>query len=533
MQTQDNQRAALFDKVVLGLGILGIVLLAAALGGSYLPKYVPAKVALYLRYAGWVTVGLYVLATAWQNRGWIADVSRQRRARSGANSVAAVAVVLALLGFGNYFGAKYHKRIDVTENKKFSLSDQTKKVLKELKEDLTVTAFVSNNDHRFQGMNRQIKDLWDQYAYLSPRIKFKIVDVDRDPSVARKFEVTRYGTVFIQRGEGKKIEVQGTSEQDATSAILKATQDTQKVVYFVQGHGEADPESHEEPGMGQAKSSLEKQNYQVKKLSLLTEKQVPADAAVVIVAAPKKPFYPQELDKLGAFVKQGGRLYAMLAPQEGDTGFEKWLTKYGVTVRKDVVIDPQQFHPYSGYGEMAPVVHRYPYHETTQRLAATFFPLSRSVSALEQLPEGVSVSPLVETSEFAWGETNLKGQAKQDAADAKGPLKLAMAATLTPPASASPTALVAKESRVVVFGNTSFATNQFILGGGNGDLFLNALNWLTEQSALVSIPSKDTAPKTIDFQNGQVEAVFFTTVAGVPLGLVFLGGFVWWRRRSA
>jgi ABC-type uncharacterized transport system involved in gliding motility auxiliary subunit len=531
---------SVFDWLVTALGAVSVLLLAGALAGTYFPQHMPFSVANGLRIAGWIGVGLYVLGIGWQSRAFLADLARNKKTQGGANTLVFSIAFLAVLGLLNYVGAKYHKRLDVTQNKQYSLSEQTQKILGGLKAETKVVMLVRPGDPQVQ----QMKELWQEYAYHSKQLKFETLDPDREPSKARAFATEfntgptlRYGQIFLTQGE-KKVEVTGSTEQDFTAGLLKLTQDRQKVVYFLEGHGEQE--------LFQAKQALGKQNYKAESLSLFGKKDIPEDAAVVVVAGPQSALMPQEVDVLKAYVERGGRVYAMLSDKR--TGLEDWIQQLGVTVRNDLVVDPRAN---LNYDPAVPVTLRHPYHAITQGLQATAYPMTRSLKQADKMPEGVIASALIETSPEAWGETNLMSRqiGFDPGQDAKGPLTLAYAlmidrkaapeATASTPASASAEAGAAsaekkQQTRMIVMGSAQFA-NDALFGSelSNGDLFLKSLNWLAEEDALVSIPAKDMAPKTIEMMGNQINAVFWTSVAGMPSLLILAGGVIWWRRRRA
>lgn len=527
MQTKKS----VLDWAITAIGAISVLLLAGALAGTYFPKEIPFSLANGLRIAGWIGVGLYALGVLWQSREFLMDLARSKKAQGGANTLVFSLAFLAVLGLLNYVGAKYHKRLDVTQNQQYSLSEQTKKIVGSLKAETKAVMLVRPGDPQVQ----QMKELWQEYSYQSKHLKFETIDPDREPSKARAFATEfetgpnlRYGQVFLTQG-AKKVEVTGTTEQDFTAGLLKLTQDKQKVVYFLEGHGEQE--------LFQAKNALTKQNYKTENLSLFGKKEVPADAAVVVVAGPQSALMPQEVDVLKAYVAQGGRVYAMLSDKR--TGLEGWLEQLGITARNDLVVDPRAN---INYEPAMPVALRYPHHAITQGLQATAYPMTRSLKQAEKMPDGVTAWSIVESSPEAWGETNLMGRefGFDAGKDAKGPLSLAYALMLDQkPATAAPAATASteaekKQTRMVVVGTAQFAADRLYNSElSNGDLFLKSLNWLTEEEALVSIPAKDTTPRTIEMMGNQINAVFLTSVAGVPALLVFVGGFIWWRRRRS
>lgn len=520
-----NQPNKTLDWGITIIGFLAIALLAGALViANFFPK-VPFTVVTGLRYGGFVAIALFVIGSGIQNRDFLKDLIGRRTTQNGANSLVLTIAVLAIIVLLNWFGTRYHHRADLTSNQQFSLSPQSKQVVKTLKSELKLTAFIRNGDPQ----GRQLKDLMAEYGYVTDKLKLELIDPDREPGKVKLFfeshpTASQRANVLMVENAGKLTESQGVTEQDITGAILKATQEKQLNVYFLQGHGELDPEGFQQEGISQAKQSLEKQNYKVQKLSLFeTKNAIPADCDVLVVAGPRQRLMPQELATLTAFVQKGGKLYVMLTAG-ADSGLEELLASYGITPENDLVVDPRA----NLFGDAAvPVVQTYPSHAITQGLRPTIYPAARSLT-VGQAPAGVTVTSLAEASDMSFSKRNLKDRSAEfnAAVDKKGPVKLAVAATT--PASGS-----VKASRLMAVGNAQFISNGFYSGAGNGDFFVNSVNWLADQDNLVSIPAKNNEPKQLFLTNQQQTTIFLTTVAGAPAAMLLAGGLVWWRRRRS
>lgn len=512
--TTPKKNDVLLDRVNLGLGVLAITLLAGGLLIGNLPvaRSLPAGLPQGIHTAGLVVMGLYLVSLAWLKREDLLSMGKNRHAQSGANLGLQIAAVIAILAALNWWGARHHGKVDLTQNKQYSLSEQTQKIVTGLKEPVSATVFIKAGDTA----SENLKTLWKDYADLNrDKLKLEIVDLDKDPTKARQMQITMINSSVLQRGD-RKTTITGTQEQDLTSGLLKVTQTGQKVVYFLTGHGEAAIDKFDPNGLSYAKDALEKQNYKVDTLTLFGKApSVPSDAAVVVIAGPDKPYQPAELSALRTYLEKGGKLYAALRPVV-NANLAGLLADYGITVRDDLVVDLRM-----NAGALdAPAVRQFPYHQTTQNLQAAYFPGARSLAKAEKLPAGVAVTPLVETSADAWGETSYKNpQLAFDAkADHKGPLSLMLLAERG-------------QTKVIAAGSAGFVQNEHYVRYNDGDLFLNGLNYLADQENLVSIPPKDSTPKNVDLMPDQYNGIFFGTVVGIPLALLLIGGFVWWRRR--
>jgi ABC-type uncharacterized transport system involved in gliding motility auxiliary subunit len=355
------------------------------------------------------------------------------------------------------------------------------------------------------------------------------VDPDRDPALARALGVEAYGTTVLEaKGRTEKVQ-DADQEEKLTNALVKVMREGKRVVYAVQGHGEADLASSDRPGFSEAKGALEKANYEVKPLALARQGKVPDDAAVLIVAGPRTDFFGPEIDALDGYLGRGGKLLVMINPpfpeRSQPEALRKLLGGWGLTLADDLVIELNPLGQAFGIGPQVPIVQQYEPHPITRELAGvmTLFPLTRSIGTAKTPPAGVAVQPLARTTPDSWGETDRQaleqGQAKQDPQDLKGPLTLAAVATRD-------------KARVVLYGTASLASNQFLNVQGNRDFFLNTVAWLAEEEDQISIRPRDTKQTPVFLTSQQAQAVFWLPVVILP-GLALAGGIVAAVRRRA
>ncbi|MGQ9684164.1 MAG: GldG family protein [Anaerolineae bacterium] len=451
-----------------------------------------------------------------------------RIVREGSNALAVTVAVLGILALLNILGARYHRRVDLTAERQFSLSQQTLQVLAALPEPVTITAFMTPRYYARQ----QVEDLLKEYSYRSSLLRYEIIDPEKQPGKARQAGVTRDGTIIFQAGE-RRQEALGSDEQEFTSALVKVTRKEQKKVYFLTGHKERDPEDYAPEGYRQIAQALQRDNYQVAPLNLVVSPTVPSDAAAVIIAAPIVTPTVAEFQALNTYVDGGGSL-CILGDPASSVNLDPLLARWGLSLRSDVIIDPVS----SPQGDPAtPVASRYPYHDITKDLGGlmTLYPVAASIGEATQPPEGVTLSPLVQTSAQSWGETDRNNQqVRLDAGqDTSGPLHLGVAATLAL-AQTSETG-EAKHARLVVFGDADWVSNDVLqsLQGylGNADLFLNAISWLAEEETLISIRPSRPAERIVMLTAPQVQLVLYASIILLPGAVAVAGFWVWWKRR--
>jgi ABC-type uncharacterized transport system involved in gliding motility auxiliary subunit len=466
----------------------------------------------------------------------------RRQMKYGANSFVLVAVVLGILGAVNYLVFRHSKRWDLTKGQRYSLSDQTRKILAGLKEDVKIVYF-QRAANAGEGPDRL-----KEYEHASPRVKTEFIDPVAKPGRARDYEITAVPTLVVERG-AKREKISNDSEQDISNALIKVTRDSKKTVCFASGEGEADLDDVADGGLSGAKAALAKNQYETKKVVLLQESKLPQDCTVLVVAGPQKDLLPQVVDQIRAYVKGGGKAMLMEEPELKTSfpNFSALLKEWNIETARDVVLDYSLQNQLSGTGALTPLAAQYPYHEITKDFRlATAFHTARSMKAGSASPAGVHAQNLVETSSQSWAESDLslKEPVEQnEGKDQKGPISLAAVATIelespspAPSPSPSPAAEDAAkpkkpEARVVAFGDVDFASNAFLGFPGNADLFLNSVAWLAQDADLISIRPKEADDQRLFLTGQQVQNVFLLSLVLLPGLFVVLGIFSWWRRR--
>ena len=513
-------------------GALGVGLLV--LGGilSLLPG-VPGTVSNLALIMG--ALGLVVSLV--MSAGRIGTRLGRRSMRYGAHAALVILVVSGIVVLVNFISNRHHRRIDLTANRRYSLSEQTLNILKSLDKDVKFTAFFK------EGEGENLKDLLMEYDYYSDRITYEFVDPDRHPGMARRYGVTTYGTLIAETDE-KEEKVSGSTEEVMTNVLLKVTREGKKVVYFLDGHGEKNIDSNERDGYDVARRAIEDDNYVVKKHLLMQEATVPEDCSVLVIAGPQKDLLVHEREALTEYLEGGGKALFLLDPSPSP-GLEDFMKRWGVIVGRDVIVDVSGVGQLFGADEFIPIVYDFGKSDITKNFdIATFFPFARSVAKDEDAAEGLAVDVLAETSPHSWAETgSLEGVIKLDEGeDTKGPISLAVVVTAelkvkeaeidTADTEDAEELHEEAKSRLVVFGDSDFASNAYFGLYGNGDLFLNAVSWLAEEEDLIAIRPKSPDTRRVTMTFSQAQSVFFFTVILIPAVVFITGLSVWWRRRG-
>ncbi len=448
--------------------------------------------------------------------GWM----KARQTRYGAFLVLYLVVILAVVGAANWLANGHNKTVDVTANKQYTLSDETKKVTANLKQPVTIYYFNKSDSYD------QARDLLDRYRNLSSKIRVDYVDPDKKPDVARLEGARAMGDIVVDNGQ-KKETAKALTEEELTGALVRASKNGEKTVCFVTGEGEHQLSDTDRDGYSSIKDALEKNNYKTDTISLIEKPEVPKSCSVVVVGGPKHDYLQPALDALKTYVTGGGKVLFNLdavlnVPDEkmGDTPkLAEMISQWGVTPDGDVILDLSSASRL--FGQISPVVGSYENHPIVRVMGdnATVFPLARSLDV--KSPAEKLFSSTADSYSLINPKTPIDDAELQKAK--KGPFVLGAAATVGTGSNAA---------RIVVVGSSSWMANNIMAAPiGNRDLALNMMNWLTSDEDLISIRPKEPEDRRLNVTGNTMRVLFMTSVVLLPLIVVFSGVSVWWKRR--
>ncbi len=460
------------------------------------------------------------------------------RLKSTSNLTAAILLVLALVVVITLLSERHYIRWDLTATGEHTLSEKTLQVLETIEEPVHIKAF-SREGHPDAD---EVERLLGAYHYASPDITYELIDPDRNPAVTRRYNIRSLNSMVLE-GYGKTQTVKLVDEERITNGLIRLSKSESRVCYWVSGHGERSFEGREPGDLSSLQEDLSDQNYRFEKLYLM-KRDVPEDATVVVVAAPKKPLFPEEVDSLRGYLEGGGSLVIFLEPFM-DGGLRPFLAEYGIRTSEDVIVD--KMSRVMGGDYLLPMVAEYGSHEITRDFRLTsFFELARSVEASEKAGPNIETTPLAMTSPESWAETDLEALDRGEVGfdpeeDRKGPLSLAAISEIRPPlkkagkegeedapAPGDPSGA----GRLVVFGDADFASNKYFHTSGNADFILNTMNYLAGREDFITIQKKHRDVEALMLNREQGMLVFWIPVVVIPLCVLILGTVVFLRRRS-
>jgi len=420
-----------------------------------------------------------------------------------------VILVLGIAVLVEVIAYRHNQRLDLTPGRDYSLSAQTISVLKHLDRDIAITVF-------YKGGNRsQHEELLRRFLMYTPHIRYRLLHLDRNPSLARLQGISGYGQTVLE-SRGQKLVIASPSESNLLNAILKLTSRKNRRIMFSTGHGEQALD-REYKKLAQA---LGLEAWTVEGINLMRQVPPPEPNSVLVVAGPGRDFLPGELERLGAYLKGGGNLVIMLEPFSRLPGLRRFLAGYGIQVGRDIIIDKK--NKLMGRDYLVPLIPYFARGPITSSLrSAAVFPTAGSVTLPEKPGPGRDASYLAMSSPASWAKGDEKAVREgrvdfQEGLDRKGPIPVAVLVSLGPEKGG-------KGRRLVCFGDSDFLRDSFLDILANKDLFLNTVDWLTQQGQLVSIRKRQYSYPYHSMTKQEGTWAFVIFVILLPAIAIFLG----------
>ena len=444
---------------------------------------------------------------------------------SSAITAVVIAAVIFLNATVSIIGGKLPLKIDLTRDKIFEFSEQTKDVMKNL--DNEIKAYALLPDEAQGEYVDYMKEYLDKYKKLNSKFVVEYVDPYTDPTFMYKYadegSQAEMGAVIIECGEKYKTvdfdkiftygytnKIQIDMEREVTSAIMSVTGQLKNFeVLFTAGHGEE--------GAVKLKSLLESEGYSSKDIVLATEK-IPEDAKIIFTVVPKEDFTAQERDALDAFMDKGGKYVFVASPEMPSLErIDSYLAEWGLNRNRDIVYETDTNSALTnGYGIPIPIA-KIQWHTITEKIAYSQSPLAMEEATSITVSESANkalVTKLLLSTEKAYG-VSIEKRGEM----ALGPLCMA--------------AISENEdnSSAVLFIGSYLATENTEGAYLNSDFVLNGVNYLSGIDTAVSIRAKQISPEKMTMTAQQVTLATLLLQWVLPAIIVLIGLVVWLRRR--
>lgn len=446
-----------------------------------------------------------------------------------------VLVFLALVVMLGYLTSQYRWAKDITQANRNILTQGSVNVLKQMDGDVNITVYATNDDaNNGDTFRKGMLDFVARYQREKKNVFITFVNPSEEPKLAQEAGVKVDGETIVEYNKRSEHITPPFAEQEMTNLLVRLSRTNNQPVMYLDGHGERLLQGLKNHDLGEFGKQLESKGFKFANPDLTIAQAVPANGAMLVIAAPQVDISAVEAKKIKAYIEAGGNVLWLL-DDDNLHGLQEVAEYLGIKVSPGIVVD-RAAEQYGADPKMA-FASLYGDHAITRNfMLRTVFPEAHQVDGQASDDLGWKVGRLIDVAPNGWlesdkippGAQNLKVRFDQGK-DKAGPINIGVALERE---------YGKKGQRVVVIGNANFLANTFITNGGNLDLGINIINWLAGDDRLITIqpmPLKDinvTIPAT---DQGRLVAwsVFHAFQYFIPVGLFVAGLFLWWKRRKA
>lgn len=513
--------------------------------------------------AFWIVLAISIIITILAiifDRKNIISLLKMRFVHKAFLGILSLIIVLAIL-IGLYvISVNFPLRFDLTQNKSYTVSQQTMDILSRIDSPLSIVVLRSqSSDPTSSDWRADL--LLEQYRRINKRITVEYINPIEKPSARSKYQMTQVGEIVFtygqsgQSGQNKQVRIYRkdltsqskvtseplfVGEEKFTQAIYTLLEQESSVIYFTVGHGERQLQDRGGEGLSFVKTYLENENYRVRELNIILE-NIPTDASLLVIASPIETFSNFEMEKLNNYIKTGGKLLILYDSFMDRSGFRSnldiFLREWGFIVRNDYIID-------SASSVVIPVniVPQYTSHPITQTLREgnvfACLVVARSVLSGENAYNGVFENIITTTPQgYAKREAtfDLSRARFNPRTDIGGPVPLGISGTYNIEGRENP-------ARIAVFGDATFALNAYInpeqgqsvdiAFAGNKDLFMNTIAYLLEARQKITVRPKEASVRNLTLTTTQTNFIRYVAQIGLPCLFGILGVLIWFFRRK-
>ncbi len=449
------------------------------------------------------------------------DINRKLRMQMLLQSSLFLVLLITLTALLAYVARDYRKEWDVTRSARNTLSQASRNVLGQFAGPVTITAYVVAQDGRGQNLHKSIQEFMHPYLRVKPDIELRFIDPREQPKLAAAAGVRAPVEMVVEYRQRKEHLTEFT-EQAITNTLMRLARGADRLVLWLDGHGEAKLNGAANHDLGDFGRQLQQKGFQLNSVNLAVAQEMPANAAALIIASPEVDLLPAEVQKLRHYLQGGGNLLWLINPGPL-RGLQPVSELLGLVLTPGTVVDPT-LKPRSGPPTFA-VASVYARHPITNAFRLnTMFPFARQIGAAES--DEWRITPLIDVAPRGWVEVGKLDEkiVFDKTRDFPGPVNIATAFERM---------VGDRTQRVVVIGTGHFLSNTFLGNGGNLDLGINIVNWLTGDDNLITIQPRTAADSNVEIGQVTLYLIVFTFLLLLPLAFIVTGGIIWWRRRRS
>lgn len=441
----------------------------------------------------------------------------KRRLQSMAHHGLFVVLLVALTALLAYFAREYRVERDLTDSHRNTLSAATLEVLSKLDGPVSVTGYALEKNSRGDSLHQEIRDFIRPYQRAKPDLTLTLIDPREQPKAASDAGVHAPVELVVEY-KRRTVHLTEFNEQAFANALVRLARGAERLVLWLEGHGERKLNGVANHDLGEFGRQLESKGFRLSSVNLVLAQEVPANAALLVIAGPQVDVLPTEVQKIRRYVANGGNLLWLIDP-EPLHGLAPIAEALGLVLTPGMVVDPEAARV------NAPATHAlaatYDRHAITDGFnLVTVFPRARQINTIES--DEWRIRPLVEVAPRGCVKTGKPEGGCDPKRDIPGPIVVATALER---------AVGDRQQRVVVVGSGSFLSNTFIGIGGNRDLGINLVNWLSGDDNLITLQPRRAGDDSIDIDQTILYVIAFSFLMVIPLAFMITGVAIWWRRR--
>ena len=493
-----------------------------------------------IKIIGWILVGfgfILVGSAAVIDFRRVRGAVSSKRGKFGTGTSVMVIVFVGIIIFVNAISVGVYHQFDMSALSQFTLSPQTKDVLSKVNANINILCFFLPTDDKYQTETYALNML-DEYKNYTTDLNVTIIDPDKNPEEARKYNITDstlYESVVFKTDKGT-VMVTPTeivdpntgnvyAEDYFTNAILQVTGQQEKKVYFVTGDGEATPNDT----LGDLATALNTDLLQVVPLNLQVVTSIPSDCAVLVVAGPTTPMTAAERQIISDYLANDGYAILLTNPNSPDD-IAQLLKPWGVNAQSSTIIDP------SGYVAPNQNILQIPANRDYVGETNVYFPGATAIIPQPTAPTNMDVTALVWTTTNSYLVKNFDSSvAPKFDPTTEVQQSYAVGVLIKPTnikdSGGNDTGVPYPGPYIVAFGDSDFVTNTNFYSANNADLFLRLVKFLGAGSEIITIPNKNLAQRMLILTPEKRNFLNISSVALLPALVLIVGVLMWWRRR--